>query len=88
MNRREFFTLLGGAATAWPLGARAAAGDASDRLSLDSASPDRWTDRLRAVHQGLGETGYVECLHLAIECRMPWGKFFRITRATNDLIAF
>jgi putative ABC transport system substrate-binding protein len=51
MRRRTFITLLGGAAAAWPLAARAQVG---------SASPDLWAHRLRAFRQGLSETGYVE----------------------------
>jgi len=51
MKRREFITLLGGAAAAWPLAARA---------QQHSRSPDAVADRLRAFRQGLKDSGYVE----------------------------
>ena len=50
-TRREFITLLGGAAAAWPLAARA---------QQHSRSPDAVADRLRAFRQGLKDSGYVE----------------------------
>ena len=51
LKRREFITLLGGAAAAWPLAARA---------QQHSRSPDAVADRLRAFRQGLKDSGYVE----------------------------
>jgi putative tryptophan/tyrosine transport system substrate-binding protein len=68
IGRHEFITLLGGAATAWPMAARA-----QEPLPvigfLDSRSSDVLTDRLRVFRQGLRSTGYVEGENVAIVYR-------------------
>jgi hypothetical protein len=73
VKRRAFITLLGSAAVAWPLAARAQ--QAVPVVGVLSAEwPNLFSDRLRAFHDGRRETGYVEGRNLAIEYRWAEGR--------------
>ena len=87
IRRREFIALLGGAAAAWPLMARAQQQPAMPVIGfLHSATPEAFADRLRAFHRGLKDTGFVEGENVSIVYRWADNQLDRLAALAADLV--
>jgi putative tryptophan/tyrosine transport system substrate-binding protein len=86
MRRREFITLLGGGAAAWPLAARAELSAKRVIGFLSGRSPDDSGYLVAAFHRGLAEDGFVEGENVAIEYRWALGNYGRLPELAAELV--
>ena len=86
IGRREFITLLGGAASAWPLAARAQQPATSTIGFVSSRAPGESAGVVAAFRQGLGEAGFVEGQNLAIAFRWAEGRYDRLPALVAELV--
>jgi putative ABC transport system substrate-binding protein len=86
MNRREFITLLGSAAAAWPLAARAQQARLPTIGFLGATTPAAESQRLAAFTQRLGELGWIEGRTVAIDVRWAEGRNDRFAEIATEFV--
>ena len=86
MNRRGFITLLGGAAAAWPLAARAQQPSMPLIGYLNNGSPESDASRLTGLRRGLNQSGYVEGRNFVVEYRWGGNQVDRLPALAADLV--
>jgi putative tryptophan/tyrosine transport system substrate-binding protein len=86
LRRREFITLLGGAAAAWPVAARAQEGRKLVIGFVSGGSPGPFEYLVRAFREGLKEAGYMEGQNLVIEFRWADGQYHHLPNLLADLV--
>jgi len=84
MRRRDFITLLGGAAAAWPVAARAQQPALPVVGLINAGSPD--ASSVAAFHKGLNETGYIEGQNVTVEYHYLEGQYDRVPALAADLV--
>jgi putative ABC transport system substrate-binding protein len=87
VRRREFITLVGGAAVAWPLAARAQQPATPVIGFLSTGSPRTFVNFLKAFHAGLSDEGFVERRNVAIVYRWAEGHFDELDALATELVA-
>jgi putative tryptophan/tyrosine transport system substrate-binding protein len=86
MRRREFITLLGGAAAAWPCAARAQQAAMPIVGLVGPRSPEESTRLGAAFRKALNETGYIEAQNVMVEYHWLEGKYDRLPALMADLV--
>jgi putative ABC transport system substrate-binding protein len=87
MKRRDFITLLGGAAAAWPLAARGQQGERVRRIGfLHQGAPETNKDFIAAFRQGLRQGGYIEGQNVTLEFRWAEARYDRLPVLATDLV--